>query len=62
MNSEAIIEREKNVIQDICILYGYDSNISHLLYLMIPAFIIKYGISNEKLILDVFRNIQIIHK
>ena len=61
MNSEDIIEREKKVIQDICNLYGYDNNISHLLYLMIPAFIIKYGISNEKLILDVFRNIQIIH-
>ena len=60
MNSNSIIEREKDFIEEICNKYNYDDNISHLLYLMIPAFIIKYGSSKEKLIQDTFRNIRII--
>ena len=38
----------------------YDSNIRHLLYLIIPAFIERYGISREKLILDTFQNVSIL--
>lgn len=39
--------------------YNYDNNIRHLLYLIIPAFIAKYGISNEKSILVCFENVKI---
>lgn len=60
MNSNQIIEKEKPFIEKICDRYGYDSNIRHLLYLIIPAFIIKYGIKHEKLILNTFENIKII--
>ena len=60
MNSNEIIEREKSTIDQICELYHYDSNIRHLLYVIIPAFIIKYGPSKEKLILNTFRDIQIV--
>lgn len=60
MNSNLIIEREKEFIDEISDKYGYDSNIRHLLYIIIPAFIIKYGTSKEKLILDTFKNIKII--
>ena len=60
MNSNLVIERERKVIDSISDLYGYDSNIRHLLYIIIPAFIIKYGVNYEKMILDTFKNIKII--
>ena len=59
MNNKLIIEREKKYIDEISDKYNYDSNIKHLLYLIIPAFIIKYGINKEKLILDTFKDIRI---
>lgn len=40
--------------------YNYPSNITHLLYLIIPAFIIKYGISEERYIIDCFNNVPIL--
>lgn len=40
--------------------YGYPDNITHLLYLIIPAFIIKYGINEEKYIIDCFNNVPIL--
>lgn len=40
--------------------YQYNSNITHLLYLIIPAFISKYSLSKENLILNIFRQIKII--
>ncbi len=60
MNSNLVIERERKVIDNISDLYGYDSNIRHLLYVIIPAFIIKYGANYERMILDTFKNIKII--
>ena len=60
MDSNLVIEREKPYIDDICNRYGYDSNIRHLLYIIIPAFIIKYGIKKEQLVLNTFKNIKII--
>ncbi len=32
----------------------YNNNIKHLLYIIIPSFIYKYGVENEKVILDCF--------
>lgn len=60
MDSNLIIQKEKNEIDRISDLYNYDSNIRHLLYIIIPAFIIKYGINKEKLVLNTFRNIRIL--
>ena len=60
MNNNIIIEKEKEFIDKISDEYNYDSNIRHLLYLIIPAFIIKYGINKEKLILNTFKDIKII--
>ena len=39
--------------------YNYPSNIKHVLYLIIPAFIIKYGIKEERTILSCFENVPI---
>lgn len=60
MNYNAVIEREKSFIDKICDNYNYDSNIRHLLYLIIPAFIIKYGTNKERLILNTFEDIRIV--
>ena len=57
MNSNSVIEREKEYIDEISNRYDYDSNIRHLLYIIIPAFIIKYGLDKEKLVLNTFKSI-----
>ena len=59
MNPSIVIQKEKPFIDKICDAYGYDNNIRHLLYVIIPAFIIKYGIGKEKIILNTFRDIKI---
>lgn len=60
MDSNQILMREKEFIDTICNQYHYDSNIRHILYIMIPAFVIKYGVNKEKLIKTIFEEIQII--
>ena len=59
MDSNKIIEMEKNFIDELCDDYGYDSNIRHLLYLIVPAFIIKYGLNKDKLIHNTLREVKI---
>lgn len=54
-----LIERYIKQIDEISKKYNYDSNITHLLYLIIPAFITKYKYK-EQLILNTFKNIPII--
>ena len=60
MDSNLVIKKEKAFIDQISDRYEYDDNIRHLLYIIIPAFVIKYGIKNESLILNTFRDIRII--
>ncbi len=40
--------------------FRYDNNIKHLLYVIVPAFVIKYDIKNEKHILNCFETIPIV--
>ena len=51
--------RFKNDIDKLIMEYNYDSNIAHLMYIIIPAFMIKYK-NREKLIMDTFKNTPII--
>lgn len=60
MDSNLVIQRERPIIDKISDMYNYDSNIRHLLYIIIPAFIIKYGVQKEKLIIDAFKKIKIV--
>lgn len=60
MNFDNILEREKIFIENISNINNYDNNIKHLLYIIIPAFIIKYGTEYERLIQDTFKNVLII--
>lgn len=55
-----ILEQGIQVADAITKKYHYPSNITHLLYLIIPAFLIKYGSSNEKKIIKSFIDIPII--
>ena len=41
-------------------LYNYSSDIKHLLYIIIPAFIIKYDYKNKNKIYNVFRDVPLI--
>ena len=59
MDPNLVIKKEKDMIDQICTLYHYDNNIRHMLYVIIPAFIMKYGINKEKLVINTFKDIRI---
>ena len=59
MNS-TLITKYIDFVNEISKKHKYDSNIKHLLYLIIPAFISKYTLKNERLILNTFNNTKII--
>ncbi len=59
-NINSFLEKYITLNDKICDKYNYHTNIKHLLYLIIPAFVIKYGVKEEKTILDVFMNTEII--
>lgn len=59
MNSE-MINRYIKVVDEISLKYKYTDNIKHLLYIIVPAFIIKYGFKKEHFIIDCLNNIPII--
>ena len=58
---DRLVFKYVSFVDEISNNYQYDSNIKHLLYLIIPAFVTKYSIYKEKLVLDTFRNIPIIN-
>lgn len=47
-------------VDEISAEYQYPTNISHLLYFIVPAFILQYGIRQEKLIFKIFKSIPIL--
>lgn len=49
----------KKIVEDISQKYKYSSNIKYILELIIPGFVLKYGLKNEGLILKCFRDIPI---
>ena len=53
------IENYHIQIDNIIRKFEYPTNIGHLLYLIIPAFIYQYGIDKERIILDTFNNVKI---
>ncbi len=55
-----LVQRYSPFVKEITDRYQYDSNISHLLYLIIPAFVTFYSLAREKLILNTFQNTKII--
>lgn len=57
---QKLITKYTSLIDELSKKYHYNSNITHLLYLIIPAFITKYSLSKEKMILNTFEQTQII--
>ena len=55
----SLIDRYTEYVDKLSGKYSYESNIKHLLYLIVPAFVIKYGIKNESSILKCFENVPI---
>lgn len=55
-----LIEKYIPIVKEISNKYNYNSNITHLLYLIIPAFIQKYTLKKEQLILNTFKETKII--
>ncbi len=54
-DSTYLIDKCRNIVDSICNYAGYNSNIRHLLYVIVPAFVEKYGLKYEKLIVDCFK-------
>ena len=58
-NINSFIDKYVFFVDEISKQFNYSENIKHLLYLIVPAFIVKYGTSNESTILNCFRNVKI---
>ena len=56
---ERLVHKYMSFVDEISLRYQYDGNIKHLLYLIIPAFVTKYSIYKENLILNTFRDVSI---
>ena len=55
-----LVEKYYSFVNKLTNTYSYNSNITHLLYLIIPAFISKYSLSKENIILSTFKQTKII--
>lgn len=55
-----LIEHEIQFSDSLARLYHYPDNITHLLYVMIPAFILKYGIRYQSLLEQCFSSVPIL--
>lgn len=58
-NINELLNKYINFTNNICEKNNYPNNIKHVLYLIIPAFIIKYGLKHENMILGCFEKIKI---
>lgn len=58
-NVNEFLNKYINIVNTISNKYGYHSNIKHLLYLIIPAFVIRYGYRNESIIIECFEKTRI---
>lgn len=55
-----LIEEEITYSNKLSSIYNYPDNITHLLYLIIPAFIIKYGVNYRSLIENCFLSVPVL--
>ncbi len=58
-NINMILNKYIDITDRICLENSYDSNIKHLLYIIIPAFIIRYGPNYESTVLKCFESTKI---
>ena len=55
-----LLNRYVDFVDEISSNNHYENNIRHLLYLVVPAFVFKYGVDKESTILKCFENVKII--
>ena len=55
-----LIDKYQAFINTVSYKYNYDDNITHLIKLFLIAFVMKYDIKNEKVIMDCFMNTRIV--
>ncbi len=60
LNKNISYQKYQCISKKIAEQYHYPTNIEHLLSLILPAFILKYGTSYEELIIDCFWNVPIL--
>lgn len=58
-NINVFLDKYVNFINEFCNRKNYPDNIRHVFYLVIPAFVIKYGLKEEANILSCFENIPV---
>lgn len=59
-NFNLYMGKYKKYVDEVSLLHNYPSNITHLLYVIVPAFVEKYGFKQEHLILNMFKDTTII--
>lgn len=59
-NINIFLNKYIGFVDEISDSFLYDNNIKHLLYLIVPAFVYKYGIQNESLVLNCFKNVRVV--
>lgn len=58
-NINSFLNKYITFVNDLSNKYNYKDNIKHLLYVIVPAFVAKYGVSNENSILECFKKVKI---
>jgi hypothetical protein len=58
-NVNKFLDKYIDFVNEISYKHKYEDNIRHLLYLIVPAFVAKYDVSNESLILKCFEDVHI---
>lgn len=58
-NINEFLNKYISFVDNLSIKYNYSANIKHVLYLIIPAFVMKYGIKEERNILSCFDNVPV---
>lgn len=59
-NITYLIDKYYPIVNDICNTNGYDNNIRHLLYVIMPAFAVKYGSTYENVLLKCFKETTVL--
>ena len=58
-NINPFINKYISFVDELSNEMNYNNNIRHLLYVIVPAFVCKYGVNNSSLVLDTFRKVKI---
>lgn len=59
-NINLILNRYISFVDKLKEKYNYTNNLSHILYIVVPAFLLKYGTNNEQKIIKLFEETEII--